>query len=76
VRADVREEKTAELEATATWRAIKRAWAQQKGVDAPYARVPEVTLKSPKLSHDRSTAWFAKNVNARYLRCLERPQRP
>jgi hypothetical protein len=73
VRADVREEKTAELELTETWRAIKRVYAQRKGVDPPYARVPEVTLKSPKLAHDRSTAWFAKSVNARYQRCLERP---
>lgn len=72
VRADVREEKQAGFEATETWRAIKRVWAQRKGADAPYARVPEVTLKSPKLSSDRSTAWFAKNVTARYQRCLER----
>ena len=76
VRADVREEKTAEFEATETWRAIKRVWAQRKGADPPYARVPEVTLKSPKMSTDRSTAWFAKNVNARYQRCLDRPNRP
>ncbi|HEY0882452.1 MAG TPA: DUF1615 family protein [Archangium sp.] len=40
--------------------------------DPPYARVPEVTLKSPKLSSDRSTAWFAKNVGLRYERCLSR----
>lgn len=72
VRADVHEEKKAELENTETWRAIKRVWAQREGADPPYARVPEVTLKSPKLSHDRSTAWFAKNVNGRYQRCLER----
>ena len=71
MRSDVREEKSAEFEATETWRAIKRVYAQRKGVDPPYARVPEVTLKSPKMSQDRSTAWFAKNVNARYLRCLD-----
>lgn len=73
VRADVLEEKTAALEGTDTWRAIKRVWARRNGVDAPYARLPEVTIKSPKLSQDRSTAWFAKNVNARYERCLKRP---
>ncbi|MDP1827865.1 MAG: DUF1615 family protein [Archangium sp.] len=73
VRADVLEEKTAALESTDTWRAIKRVWAQRNGVDPPYARLPEVTIKSPKLSQDRSTAWFAKNVNARYERCLQQP---
>ena len=72
VRLDVREEKTAELENTDTWRAIKRVYAQRLGVDPPYARVPDVTLRSPKLSQDRSTAWFARSVDARYRRCLER----
>jgi hypothetical protein len=72
VRADVRLEKTAAFERTETWRAIKRAWARQEKKDPPYARLPEVTLKSPKLSGDRSTAWFAKSVEQRYRRCLER----
>lgn len=73
VRNDVRDEKTAEFEQTDTWRAIKRVYAQRMKSDPPYARVPEVTIRSPKMSQDRSTAWFAKNVDLRYRRCLERP---
>lgn len=72
VRSDVHTEKTAEFESTQTWRAIKRAWAQENRTDAPYARVPEVTIRSPKMTQDRSTGWFAKSVDARYRRCLER----
>ena len=72
VRADVLTEKSVEFESTQTWRAIKRVWAQRNGADPPYARMPDVAIKSPKMSQDRSTAWFAKSVNGRYLRCLER----
>ncbi len=72
VRRDVRDEKTADFEATETYRAIKRVWAQRMKSDPPYARIPEVTITSPKMSQDRSTAWFAKSVDARYRRCLER----
>jgi hypothetical protein len=72
IRADVQKEKTAEFESTETWRAIKRVWAQRMKSDPPYARVPEVTIRSPKMSQDRSTAWFAKNVDLRYQRCMAR----
>ena len=72
IRRDVRDEKSVDFEATETYRAIKRVWAQRMKSDPPYARVPEVTISSPKMSQDRSTAWFAKSVDARYRRCLER----
>lgn len=72
VRLDVQQEKTAELETTETWRAIKRVYAQRMKSDPPYARVPEVTIRSPKMTQDRSTAWFARSVDGRYRRCLER----
>lgn len=70
VRKDLQLEKTAGFESTDTWRAIKRVWARRMKEDPPYARLPEVTLKSPKLSGERSTAWFARNVDLRYQRCL------
>lgn len=70
VRKDLQLEKTAGFESTDTWRAIKRVWAKKMKVDPPYARLPDVTLKSPKLSGERSTAWFARNVDLRYQRCL------
>ena len=72
VRADVQQEKSAAFEATETYRAIRRAYAQKFQADPPYARVPDVELKSVKMSKARSTAWFAKNVEARYRKCVDR----
>lgn len=72
VREDVALEKSQELEATPTYLAVKRAYRRHTGETPPYARLPEVMLKSPKLKSGRSTAWFAQRVNERYRRCLVR----
>ena len=67
---DARREKTDAFEDTSAWRAVKDAWKKKHGRDAPYARLPEVTLRSPKLSRELSTAWFARSVQKRYDACL------
>lgn len=72
VRRDVRKEKEAAFESTDTYKAIKRVYTKQVGSSAPYARLPDVAIRSPKMSKDRSTAWFARSVDARFQRCLER----
>ena len=72
VRKDVEQEKTAEFETTDTYLAVKRVYAKQTGQPPAYARLPQVTLKSMKLSGERSTAWFARSVDARYQQCLTR----
>lgn len=72
VRKDVEKEKTAEFETTDTYLAVKRVYAKQTGQPPAYAQLPQVTLKSVKLSGERSTAWFARSVDARYQRCLTR----
>lgn len=72
VRRDVRQEKEAAFESTETYRAIKRVYAKETGTSAPYARLPDVTIRSPKMSKERSTAWFARSVDTRFQRCLER----
>ncbi len=72
LRRDVRLEKTRGFEDTDTWRALKRAYEKTTGRPPAYARLPEVVIRSPKLSRERSTAWFARSVDARYQRCLER----
>ncbi len=69
---DARKEKTAALEDTATWRAVREAWQREAGRAPPYARVPDVALASPKLKAPRTTAWFAKSVAARYHACRAR----
>ncbi|MBE4747095.1 DUF1615 domain-containing protein [Corallococcus sp. ZKHCc1 1396] len=72
VRRDVEQEKTADFETTDTYLAVKRVYAKQTGQPPVYAQLPRVTLKSMKLSGERTTAWFAKSVDARYQQCLTR----
>jgi hypothetical protein len=72
LRRDARTEKSLELESTRTWAALKRAYLENKGVEPEYARLPEVTLQSPKLQRDLSTAWFAQSVDRRYQACIGR----
>ncbi|WP_223641899.1 DUF1615 domain-containing protein [Corallococcus sp. EGB] len=72
VRRDVEEEKTADFEKTDTYLAVKRVYAKQTGEAPAYAQLPQVTLKSVKLSGERTTAWFAKSVDARYQQCMAR----
>jgi hypothetical protein len=72
VRDDALQEKQAEFESTDTYRAVKRVYQAREGVAPGYARVPTVVLKSPKLSRDRTTAWFAESVDRRFSACLAR----
>jgi len=72
VRKDTLEEKQLAFEETDTWSAIKRSYQEVTGKAPAYAKLPTVVIRSPKLSGDRSTAWFAQSVNKRYQRCLGR----
>jgi hypothetical protein len=72
VRRDARLEKTADFEKTKTWAAVRRAYAEHRRKTAQYARLPELTLSSPKLQRQLTTAWFAKAVDKRYQSCLAR----
>lgn len=74
VRKDALWEKDARLEETDTWRAIKHSYQKLTGKPPVYAKMPEVTISSPKMSKDRSTSWYAKNVNIRYQACMKRHQ--
>jgi Protein of unknown function (DUF1615) len=72
VRRDAAKEKTLDFEETELWGAVRDAWEQQTGRAARYARVPDVTLASPKMSRTRTTAWFAESVKRRYAACRQR----
>jgi len=75
IRRDLLAEKTLAFEDTDTYRAIKAAVEQRDGRPAGYARLPEVTLDSPKLSRPLSTAWFARAVQRRNEACLSSEDR-
>jgi Protein of unknown function (DUF1615) len=42
------------------------------GRPVPRALVPRIELKSPKISRNLTTDWFARRVDGRYQRCLAR----
>lgn len=72
LRADARREKERRFEETDTWARVRADYEGVTGKPAPYARVPDVSLDSPKLSKELTTRWFAEKVDGRYEKCLIR----
>jgi hypothetical protein len=70
IRRDLAKEKREDFESTTTYRELRKVLRARSGRTAAYARVPQITLSSPKLSRDRTTDWFARAVDRRYDRCL------
>lgn len=74
IRNDLLLEKTIAFENTGTYQAIKRAYQEKYG-GAPYARLPGVEIKSPKITSKFTTAQFATRVNSRYVSCLKQARK-
>ncbi len=72
LRRDVLKEKQADFEETDTWRAVKQAYEQVTGKRPEYAQLPEVIIRSPKLSRELTTGWYAHSVDQRFQQCLAR----
>lgn len=72
LRRDVRLEKDHAFEETATWSRVRASYVAKTNKQPPYARVPDVTLDSPKIQRKLTTAWFAESVDRRYQACLAR----
>lgn len=55
-------------------RLAERVWQlaeQLEGKALPRARIPTITLRSPKFTRQLTTEWFARRVQSRYERCLK-----
>ena len=50
--------------------------AESKGRPLPRQAMPQIDLKSPKITRKLTTEWFAKRVEGRYQSCLVRGGKP
>ncbi len=60
------------LEKTALYRRVYEHAQALEGRELPRAVVPRIQLKSPKITRQLTTEWFANRVNDRYARCVSR----
>ena len=70
IRADLETEKEDRFRMSASYARVAEAYAAKTGKPAPYAMLPQITLKSPKIHHGMTTADFARAVMGRYERCM------
>lgn len=70
--ADFAREKARDFEETETYRQLLALYQAQTGKEAAYARMPEIRLKSDKISRQLTTEWFAGRVSNRFEACKRR----
>lgn len=70
LRADLLREKDHAFRDTDTYRRVAVAFTQKTGKNAPYAMLPQIRLKSPKIRSHMTTEIFARAVMRRYERCM------
>ncbi|TIC83667.1 DUF1615 domain-containing protein [Crenobacter intestini] len=68
---DLRQEKFAAFAQTELYRRVY-ALADVQGLRAPREAMPQIALKSPKITRKLTTEWFAGRVDGRYRTCLQR----
>ncbi|WP_028451172.1 DUF1615 domain-containing protein [Chitinilyticum aquatile] len=72
IQRDLLQEKVASFGSTPTWQKVFALAEQQTGKPLSRARIPQIDLKSPKITRKLTTEWFAKRVEWRYQTCLAR----
>jgi hypothetical protein len=73
IRKALEQGRTPGFERTALYEQIMRlADAVPPGRPVPRAMVPRIALKSPKITRNLTTEWFARRVDDRYERCVAR----
>ena len=62
----------ADFERSAIWQKVFALAEQRSGQRQPRAVLPRIQLQSPKITRRLTTEWFARRVDERYRRCLQR----
>jgi hypothetical protein len=68
---DLKLEKSFEFESSTTYNRVY-AIAGLRGLNPDRAQLPQIELKSPKITRPLTSAWFAERCEARYRACLAR----
>jgi hypothetical protein len=61
-----------DFEKTALYRRVFEMADAEAGLHVPRAVMPDIALKSPKITRKLTTGWFATRVDKRYRQCLAR----
>ena len=72
IRADLRQGRSLRFERTETWRRVFEIGDHRNGKALPRATLPRIALKSPKITRQLTTEWFATRVNRRYNACMKK----
>ena len=72
IRRDLERSTEAEFARTRLYEGVFRIATQRRGREPPRAVLPRIQLKSPKITRNLTTEWFAQRVDGRYQRCLAR----
>lgn len=72
IRRDLERGADADFARSRLYRGVFEIATQRRGRAPPVAVIPRIQLKSPKITRDLTTEWFAQRVDTRFRRCLGR----
>ena len=74
IRRDLEKGGSKDFERTVVYRRVFELAQQRRKAALPRAVVPKIRLRSPKITRNLTTSWFADRVESRYRRCLTRDE--
>ena len=72
IRSALDQEKSPQFARTSLYARVFELAEQVDGRPVPRALVPRIQLKSPKITRELTTEWFAQRVDERHQRCMAR----